>query len=108
MIHFVWFYVWEKHFKDKSDDYDAPNLKWVLSEMVVDTFVKNTAIGDLYPENYKKRSAYSYFYNMKINGESILAQLSNMYKNSQNVTDFMEQAYTFCQKNEKSIREQML
>lgn len=108
MIHFVWFYVWEKHFKDKSEDYEAPNLKWVLSEMVIDTFVTNTSIRDLYSENYKKRSAYSYFYDMKINGVSVLEQLSDMYKNSRSITDFMERAYIYCQKNEKGIREQML
>ena len=108
MIHFVWFYIWKKHFGDSWSEYEAPNLKWILSEMVVDTFVKNTDIGNIYPEKYKDRPAYKYFYEMKINNQFILDTLNSLFKNSQNIVQFMEEAYHYCQKYEEDIRKQVL
>ncbi len=108
MIHFVWFYIWKQHFNDCWEEYEAPNLKWILSEMVIDTLIKNTDIGNIYPENPKKKNAYSYFYNMKINNQFILHELSSMYRNSPNIINFMDQAYLYCKENEKDIRKQIL
>ena len=36
MIHFLWFYVWKKHFNDSALEYKTPHLKWVFSEKVLD------------------------------------------------------------------------
>lgn len=108
IIHFVWFYIWHKHFNDSRKNYEGPHLKWVLSEMVVDTFVNNTGIGNLFSQESRGNVAYRYFYTMKIHNTLILETLSQIYQESQNVMQFMEQAYKYCQDNEQAIREQML
>ena len=33
IIHFVWFDVWHSLFGDSFEEYERPNLKWILSEM---------------------------------------------------------------------------
>ncbi len=108
MIHFVWFHMWHSYFKDNWSEYESPNLKWILSEMVIDTFVKNTDIGNMYPEKYHNNSAYKYFYDMKINHKLILEDLTSLYMESKNIIQFMEKSYLYCQTNEKDIRHQML
>lgn len=108
IIHFVWFYIWQNHFKDNIKEYEAPDLKWILSEMVIDTLVKKSDIGKLYPESYQAKPAYSYFYDMQINNKLVLDELSSIYINAQNIIQFMEQAYLYCQINEKEIRRQIL
>ena len=107
MIHFVWFYIWKKHFQDNWPEYEAPNLKWILSEMVIDTFVKNTTIDHIFPKPYKEKPAYQYFYNMKIGDNFILTELSKLYLNATNIIIFMEQAYQYCLNHEELIRKQM-
>ena len=64
MIHFIWFYIWQQHFTDNTEEYENPHIKWILSEMVIDTIIKYTEIGNLYPEPYKHHLAYEYFYDM--------------------------------------------
>lgn len=108
MIHFVWFYIWKKHFKDKWNEYEAPNIKWILSELVIDTIVKNTDINLIFPQPHKEKPAYQYFYNMKIGDNFILTELSQLYHDATNITIFMEQAYHYCLSNEELIRKQML
>ena len=108
MIHFVWFYIWKKHFKDKWNEYEAPNIKWILSELVIDTIVKNTDINLIFPQPHKEKPAYQYFYNMKIGDNFILTELSKLYHDATNITIFMEQAYQYCLSNEELIRKQML
>lgn len=108
MIHFVWFYVWQQYFADKPAEYEAPHMKWILSEMVVDTLVKKTEITTLYPEPYKEKPAYKYFYDMKINNAPILSTLEKLKDKSKNIREFMETSYKYCLENEDSIRIQML
>lgn len=105
-IHFAWFNIWQKHFNDDSKDYEGPHLKWILSEMVVDTFVNNSDIGDFFPE--KHHAVYSYFYRMKIENKPIFETLDDLYKKANTLPQFMETAYNYCQKHEQNIRKQML
>ncbi len=107
MIHFVWFYVWQKHFADNPEEYDKPHLKWILSELVIDTLVKDTAIRDLYPEAYRQQPAYKYFYQMNINDTPILHTLSALNKQAKNIEEFMEISHQYCLKNEASIRKEI-
>ncbi len=107
MIHFVWFHIWQKHFGDNEKEYESPSLKWILSEMMIDTFVKMTEIGTLYPEPYKQQPAYKYFYSMNINDTPILMLLSEIKEKSDSIRQFMEVAYQFCLENEEAIQKQM-
>ena len=107
MIHFVWFHIWQKYFTDNEKEYESPSLKWILSEMVIDTFVRKTEIGVLYPEPYKQQPAYRYFYEMIVHKTPILVLLSNIKEESSSIRQFMEGAYQFCLENEVVIREQL-
>lgn len=108
MIHFVWFYIWHKHFKYSVSNYDAPHIEWLLSEMVIDTFVRHTDIRKFFDNSRAERPAYRYFYDMKINGELVLARLEKIYPKSASITDFMEKAIQYCRENEVCIRKQVL
>lgn len=107
MIHFVWFYVWQQHFADKAEEYEKPHLKWILSELVIDTLVKDTAIRNLYPEAHRQQPAYKYFYQMNINDTPILHTLSALNKQAKNIEEFMEISYKYCLENEASIRKEI-
>ena len=31
IVHFVWFYVWNRLFEDSYDEYERPSINWILS-----------------------------------------------------------------------------
>lgn len=102
ITHFVWFYFWQKHFQDDMSEYDFPNLKWLLSEIVVETIIRNSYIETLSPQ--PQYIAYSYFYDMTINGELIFDTMKQLYVNHKDIYDFMEQSYEWIKKNEPELR----
>jgi len=102
ITHFVWFYVWQQHFKDDVAEYNFPHLKWLLSELVVETIIRNSDIAKLtQPPEY---IAYNYFYSMDIDGKPIFDTLHDMYTNRKSFPDFMETAYDWILKNEPELR----
>ena len=106
IVHFVWFHVWNNYFKDNIKEYEAPHLKWVFSEMVVDPVMrKDNRLKDLNPY-FDDGCAYGYFYNMTINEKPILETMYYMYT-SLSIIEFMKQGYSYCEKNEAEIRSQM-
>jgi len=102
ITHFVWFYFWQKHFKDSCDEYNSPNLKWLLSEIVVETIIRNSEIKKM--TEHPKYIAYSYFYNMEINGELIFDIMKKLYSERKNIFDFMEKSFDWIKKNETELR----
>ncbi len=42
LIHFVWFYVWNRLFGDGYGEYERPSLKRILSEMVVEPIMSTS------------------------------------------------------------------
>ena len=102
ITHFVWFYFWQKHFKDNPTDYNAPHLKWLLSEIVVETIIRNSKINDLIEQ--PKYIAYSYFYNMKIGNELIFETMRKMYLNRKDIFNFMEKSFDWIKNNETELR----
>lgn len=105
ITHFVWFYFWQKHFKDTPDEYDYPHLKWLLSEIVVETIIRKSKINDLVEQ--PKWIAYSYFYDMTINGERIFDTMKKLYLNRKDIYEFMEKSFDWIQKNEVELREKI-
>lgn len=103
IIHFVWFYVWQQHFHDSVEEYEKPHMKWILSEMVVDTFMRDERLASINPYHTHGGSAYPYFYTLQINGRPVLEILHEMHQ-SMSIHEFMEKSYLFCQKHEKEIR----
>lgn len=102
ITHFVWFYFWQKHFKDNRDEYNQPNLKWLLSEIVVETIIRNSEIEKL--TEHPKYIAYSYFYDMKISGEFVFDIMKKLYLERKDIFDFMEKSFDWIKKNEPELR----
>lgn len=109
IIHFVWFHVWHELFGDSYEEYETPSLKWILSEMVVESIMKDRRLSSINP--YFKREdggcIYSYFFDMKVEGKYILETLDEMYRN-QSITDFMKNSYSYCVNHENEIRNHIL
>lgn len=108
IIHFVWFYVWQQVFQDSMEEYESPSLKWILSEMVVESIMKDPRLCEINP--YFKREnggcIYPYFFDMQVEGVPVLDTLDEMYR-TQKIKDFMKNSYSYCQQHENEIREQI-
>lgn len=105
IIHFVWFYVWHGIFEDSYEEYESPSLKWILSEMVVESIMRDTRLSSINPyfERNQGGCIYPYFFDMKVDEKYILDVLDEMY-HKQNITDFMKSSYKYCLEHEKEIR----
>ena len=105
ITHFVWFYFWNKHFSDDFSEYDFPHLKWLLSEIVVETIIRNSKINDLIGQ--PQYIAYSYFYDMNINGEPIFDVMKKYYLNRKDIYDFMDKSFGWIKQNESELRQKI-
>lgn len=105
MIHYIWFYVWNRFFGDSYDEYETPSLKWILSEMVVESIMSDKRLSSINPYYPREQGGcvYSYFLDMVIDGKFILDTISDLYKENQMI-DFMQSSFEYCQKHEKQIR----
>lgn len=105
MVHFVWFYVWNRLFRDSYDEYERPSLKWILSEMVVESVMKDQRLSSINPYFPREQGGcvYSYFFDMAVDGKMILDTLDDMYR-SQSIGEFMQNSFAYCQKHEAEIR----
>lgn len=102
ITHFVWFYFWQKHFHDDISEYDFPNIKWLLSEIVVETIIRNSEINDLIKQ--PQYIAYSYFYDIKINDELIFDTMTKLYLKRKDIYDFMDKSFDWIKNNETELR----
>ena len=105
MIHFVWFHVWNHFFRDSYDEYETPSLKWILSEMVVESIMSDERLSSINPYFPREQGGcvYSYFLDMVIDGKFILDTISDLYKEN-HMIDFMQSSFEYCQKHENEIR----
>lgn len=105
VIHYFWFHVWNHHFGDRYDEYESPGLKWILSEMVVETIMRDERLSSLNPYFPRENGGciYPYFQNMIVNGSAILDTIDMLYRQN-SITDFMEASYAYCLKHENEIR----
>lgn len=105
VIHYFWFYVWNKQFGDSYDEYETPSLKWILSEMVVESIMSDPRLSSINPYFPRENGGcvYPYFQNMIISGKLILETLNDFYRNNKMI-DFMDISYNYCMKYENDIR----
>lgn len=105
MIHYIWFYVWNRHFGDNYSEYETPSLKWILSEMVVESIMSDERLSSINPYYPRENGGciYGFFQDMIIDGNPILETLDKFYRKNK-IQDFMEQSYEYCLKFEKEIR----
>lgn len=106
LVHFVWFHVWNRLFGDSYDEYERPSLKWILSEMVVESVMRDERLSSINPYFPREQGGciYPYFFDMEVDGKLVLDTLDAMYKNH-NIEDFMRMSYEYCQEHELEIRE---
>lgn len=105
IIHFVWFTVWNRLFQDSYDEYERPSLKWILSEMVVESIMKDERLSSINPYFPRENGGciYPYFFDMIIDDKLLLDTLDEMYL-TQNIEDFMQNSYAYCKEHEAAIR----
>lgn len=105
IVHFVWFYVWNRLFEDNYDEYERPSLKWILSEMVVESVMKDERLSSINPYFPREHGGciYPYFFDMMADGKLILDTIDAMYR-SQSMEDFMRNSYAYCKEHEAAIR----
>lgn len=105
IIHFIWFHVWNGIFHDSYDEYERPNLKWILSEMVVESIMRDERLSDINPYFPRENGGcvYGYFQDMVIDGAPILDTLDEMYRKMP-MPEFMKAGYEYCLKHEEAIR----
>lgn len=108
IVHFVWFYVWHGLFGDSYDAYERPSMQWILSEMVVESVMKDPRLSSINPYFPREQGGcvYPYFFDMKAGGALILDTLDEMYRN-QPIEDFMKNSYAYCLAHEEEIRAQI-
>ena len=105
IIHFVWFHVWHRLFGDRWEEYETPSLKWILSEMVVESVMSDPRLSSINPYFPRENGGciYPYFFDMEAGGAPILDTLDGMYR-TQGIEDFMKNSYAYCQAHEAEIR----
>lgn len=105
IIHFLWFDVWHRHFGDSYNEYETPSLKWILSEMVVESIMRDERLSAINPYFPRENGGcvYGYFQDMIIDGKPVLETLDALYRRHR-MTDFMEVSYAYCERFEKEIR----
>lgn len=106
IIHFVWFRVWNRLFADSYSEYERPSMKWILSEMVVESIMRDARLSSINPYFPRERGGciYPYFFDMKVEDKLILDTIDEMYK-GQDIAAFMKNSYDYCLRYEKEIRE---
>jgi len=67
IIHFVWFYVWNQVFGDSYEEYERPSLKWILSEMAVESIMKDPRLSSINPYFPREEGGciYPYFFDLR-------------------------------------------
>lgn len=105
IIHMVWFHVWNGLFQDSWDEYERPSLKWILSEMVVESIMKDERLCSVNPYFPRENGGciYPYFFDMEAAGHPVLDVLDDMYRTG-NIKDFMRDSYAWCLQHEHEIR----
>ena len=108
IVHFMCFYVWNQFFGDDYDEYERPSLKWILSEMVVESVMREKRLSSINPYFPRENGGciYPCFFDMKVDDVLILDTLDAMYK-SQSIENFMRNSFAYCKKHETEIREHM-
>ncbi len=106
IVHYVWFYVWNRVFGDSYDEYERPSMKWILSEMVVESVMKDPRLSSINPYFPREQGGciYPYFFDMQAGGALVLDTLDEMYR-TQCIEDFMKNSYAYCLAHEQEIRE---
>ncbi len=105
IIHLVWFHVWNLEFGDDYSEYERPSMKWILSEMVVESIMADQRLSAINPYFPREQGGciYPYFFDMTVDGKPVLETLDGMYR-SMEIREFMRKSYAYCLCHEQEIR----
>ncbi len=105
IIHYLWFHVWNHNFNDSYAEYERPSLKWILSEMVVESIMRDDRLSSINPYFPRENGGcvYGYFLDLKLDGRMALDVIEEYYQ-CNNIRKFMYESYAYCQKHEEAIR----
>lgn len=105
VIHFLWFHVWNGLYHDRWEEYERPHLKWVLSEMVVESIMRDERLRSLNPYFPRENGGcvYGYFQDMRVEDRPILDTLDDMYR-ACDMPAFMKESYAYCLQHEETIQ----
>ena len=105
LTHFLWFDRWKGLFDDDYEEYERPSLKWILSEMVVESILRDERLQTLDPYFPREKGGciYPYFFDMTAGGQLILERIERLYQDC-TIEDFMRKAYELCLRHEEEIR----
>lgn len=108
IIHFVWFHVWNSLFQDKYEEYERPSMKWILSEMVVESVMADPRLSALNPYFPRENGGcvYPWFFDMKAAKKPVLKVIDEQYREL-GIKEFMKSSYAFCLEHEEEIRAHM-
>ena len=106
MIHFLWFRAWNDLHHDSRDDYERPHMKWILSEMVVESIMRDPRLSSINPYFPREHGGcvYPYFQDMVLEGHPALDTLDAMYRQRDGIRAFMAESYAWCLHHEAEIR----
>lgn len=88
-LHFLWFYKWKQLFPNyNEDEFEAPSLIWLYSEMVVDPILNSKGINGILNFNAKRND---YFYK----GEylDVMNELKKIFSSNMNIDDKIRKGY---------------
>lgn len=84
----------------------CPRYLTSTSFEVVEPIMRDERLCSINPY-FEDGCVYSYFYDMRVDGQPILETLDGMYRATPSMTAFMEQSLAFCRLHEEVIRTQM-
>lgn len=105
VIHFVWFFVWNKVFGDSYEEYERPSLKWIFSEMVVESIMRDERLSSINPYFPREEGGciYPYFFTLQTSDGVAIDILDKMYR-EKDIRTFMKEGYEWCKLHEDEIR----
>ncbi len=105
MIHFVWFHVWNQVFHDGYAAYERPSLQWIMSEMVVESIMRDKRLSERSPYFPREDGGcvYPYFFTLNTTDGPALEVLDQMYRGKP-IRAFMKDGFAWCRAHEQEIR----
>ena len=105
IVHFIWFDRWSALFQDNPAEYEAPNLKWLFSEMAVKAILGDPRLAERNPY-YPDSCVYDYFYAMTVEKRPILEIMEELFTEG-GIAQFMIEGYRFCREHKAEICQQV-
>lgn len=102
IIHFYWFQKWkEKYPNCPEENFQAPHIEWLLSEIVIDQIVYYSEFRKI----MREKPAYYYFYDTVIPGLGNLIQIFRKLYSENNIDNFMEKGINLLKAYPELVKE---